>query len=1047
MAQLNRLELEFGEETNPTILIQSYIDALTTAIGTKSSTHNYNVTQDQYGNTLLGGWIAPPEGSRISETDNYVLLANGVHVKADSSQITESTYVIDTGYVTTLPEGGNVQLYCKSSQTNLNITMTSMTVWVYLHFGISPQLQGVDKEDIMGCLNCSDWVRVDSTYDVWRGKLNSQYGIIESTVLDTKNAGWNVVMSVRAYPSLIDQNPLTDDTERERRCTPAYGEDGECRLTYNAVAVDRLEISCSNPIPTTGDNLRFTVTGLLPAYNTKVKAIPLSQVVVNWSLQETGIGAISGGAYTVPQGISAFTVIASISYMDTVISTAKTYEVSTAVLAASGSNSEMFWAVKDALSDWDYEGWDPVNAQAITNIIAANVPGNKIRPIMEQAFIHGAKNFEALEYFTQITELYIPEGINETITNIASSHIYRISGPGTLAAFKQINNEDFPNCEEITAGKLFQNNTVLTKIQFPRLRSIQITSEGGTDVQCFDGCSNLTIVNLPLLDNISGRDCYLFRGCSSITSMDLHTVTNFYCSRSNGMFKDCTSLGQGAATVSLFDFGNLNQSGDISIFENCRSLRSFDLSSATEIAANQNGSLTLFKGCTSLQRVNISPNLARISAVGGDLSIFDGCSSLRKVSSSNIDEIDIQSVNIITAKNNYMFRGCSTIQTIKLPTALSTFTVSSADGMFEGCTSIRSVTMPSGLSNNTLGSAANPGHITTFKDCTSLESVDWGYLKTIYSIDNQMFEGCSSLKYETDNVGVSPQLNISDITQLIGTGNMHMFKGCSSLKNCDLNLLTKIQYDGNNHMFKDCSALTSISMNLLSSIIGATGTDIMIDGCSQLASMVIPNLKTYKAGTSQIFKSCIIPSLNLSSLETIECINSEMFMSYTGNLNVSSLRSIITTNDYTFKGSGISSLNANNLTRLEASNELATFSDCVSLTSISMKNITTILSTTNNLFKNCVGLYSIDFGKYSDNQLGLRISGDATDMFKNVASTVISNELNSSEDDNVITSRITEYNVTNLWNGLNFDKVRFPHITTVNNSPAFTFGASRIKLG
>lgn len=1089
---LQRLEIEFGSEQNPTIMVQSRIDAVTRAIATPSPIHNHNITQDQYGNTLLGGWVTPPEGGTISETDNYVLTANGVHVLADSSQIETQQYLLNTGVMNKLYEGGSVQLYCINSANNANVTMTSMTVWVYLHFGQSTGLSGVDRNEVMSCLNCTDWVQYDPTLNIWRGKLQSYYGILDSSILTTKNAGWDVMMSLRAYPSLIDQDPNTTDEIRESRCTPAFGTDGACSLNYQAIDVDGLEIFCSNQVPTSGDHVHFSITRLLPTTNTKQNAPgwTLQDVVdrgISWSVVDSNNvpGVVSGGDYTVQsQGQpTAFTVSASINYMDEQITARKQYPISTAILSQT-SNNKMFKAVKDALQDWVFENWDPIQATSLTNLMAENVPGSYIEAIMTNAFKEGATSFEELRYFSQINTLYIPANgdgnedneyaPNTTMRNISSPFITRIYGPGTMQGFQRVNGStDFPNVTTIEAGRLFQGNTVLTLVEFPSLRSINITEAGGYDACCFDGCSQLVTFRADLLDTISSRDCYLFRGCNMLVNIDLSRIGSFSCTRSNGMFKNCAALGGnsslGGTHLFTFSSNDLQLDGDNCIFEGCTSLTSYDLSGVTALRANTPndgsapGDLNMFKGCTALRTVLLSNQqgqlLTQINA-GHNIALFDGCTQLQRFSSTGTDIVDLSTVINMTAKNNYMFRNCTRISQVDMPTNM-TYQVTTDDAMFEGCRSINNpIYMPPVV---TIGSAANPGNITMFKGCTALQTVVWSSLTNVYATNNEMFYGCSSL--QTADTVNNTGLIIPNVTILSNgnqanpeTGSLRMFYGCSSLGSITLNGLTNIKYKGDCELFKNCTGITSVNMTLLTTINGTTGTDTMFDGCSNLTTVNMPQLSSYSTGISQLFKgNQYITSINLSSLATITCDTSEMFMNYTmGNIVLPSLNTIQCSMDNrTFSGAthfgtsgSTTSVSFPGLLTLSATNgAMELFKGCSALTSISLPSIIGISSTTNNMFQGCTSLHDLTFGKYSENQSPLSISGNCQNMFNGVPAANIKAIIDSSEMNNELTSRISQLNASNMFYNMTLNLIAFPNITTAPQEGTFNFTADRIKLG
>ena len=209
-----------------------------------------------------------------------------------------------------------------------------------------------------------------------------------------------------------------------------------------------------------------------------------------------------------------------------------------------------------------------------------------------------------------------------------------------------------------------------------------------------------------------------------------------------------------------------------------------------------------------------------------------------------LNGIEINNLTIPQIKqiNNYIFRGCSSLNSVTIPscvevigensfagcTNLTSLTISNGvskigNGAFWGCTGLTSVNMPNSVTS--VGSSA-------FKNCTGLESINLS--SSMATIGGSAFEGCYSLTSMTIPNGVT---HIDSYT----------FNGCSGLTSVTIpGSVTSI----GEYAFMGCKGLKSITIpNSVTSINSSA-----FDGCSGLTSVSIPNNVKYLGNCS--FRMC-----------------------------------------------------------------------------------------------------------------------------------------------------------------------------------------------
>lgn len=175
----------------------------------------------------------------------------------------------------------------------------------------------------------------------------------------------------------------------------------------------------------------------------------------------------------------------------------------------------------------------------------------------------------------------------------------------------------------------------------------------GVGANClFNGCSNLTSINIEALDTSNATDMsYMFQGCSSLVLLDLSKFDTSHVTRMDYMFEGCSSLKN--LSLSSFDTGSVTSMSGM--FSDCGSLRTVNVSSFN--TSNVNCMSSMFSGCSSLVSVDISG--FDTSSVTDAYGAFYNCSSLKRLDLSSFDMSAVREMNSF-------FYGCASLQEVKI---------------------------------------------------------------------------------------------------------------------------------------------------------------------------------------------------------------------------------------------------------------------------------------------------------------------------------------------------------------------------------------------
>lgn len=187
-----------------------------------------------------------------------------------------------------------------------------------------------------------------------------------------------------------------------------------------------------------------------------------------------------------------------------------------------------------------------------------------------------------------------------------------------------------------------------------QIRRVEISdgvSTGAGANNLFNGCSNLTSINIEALDTSNANDMsYMFQGCSSLVSLDLSKFDTSHVTRMDYMFEGCSSLKN--LSLSSFDARSVTSMGGM--FSDCGSLRTVDVSSFD--TSNVNYMSSMFSGCSSLVSIDLSS--FDTSSVTNAYGVFYNCSSLK--------QLDLSSFDMSAAREmGGYFDGCTSLQEVK----------------------------------------------------------------------------------------------------------------------------------------------------------------------------------------------------------------------------------------------------------------------------------------------------------------------------------------------------------------------------------------------
>ncbi len=373
-------------------------------------------------------------------------------------------------------------------------------------------------------------------------------------------------------------------------------------------------------------------------------------------------------------------------------------------------------------------------------------------------------------------------------------------------------------------------------------------------------------IDLSGLDTSDTTDMsYMFYGSVGVGSLDLSGFDTSKVTNMTQMFYKAVR----AADINLsgLDFSNVGTFS--SMFYGCSSLKNISFGTAAntssvssmysmfyenealeslDLSGLDTGSVenfrSMFRGCVSLNQLKLGENFRTSNAKAMNY-MFYNCESLEKLDLSLFD-------TSATVSMDWMFYGCSSVSSMDL----SSFDTSAADNMycmFYGCTSLRSLD----LSSFNTGSVENMRAM--FMNCRNLESLNLGSsfntanVWTMY----RMFYNCRMLQ----------SLDVSSFSNTEKVENMaEMFDFCQSLKTLDLSVFSTPSLISMNAMFANCELLESLDVSRFNTS-GVDDMYALFYGCEAVTGLDLSSFDTSKVTNMRaMFRNCYrLKSINFGS--------------------------------------------------------------------------------------------------------------------------------------------------------------------------------------
>ena len=486
-------------------------------------------------------------------------------------------------------------------------------------------------------------------------------------------------------------------------------------------------------------------------------------------------------------------------------------------------------------------------------------------------------------------------------------------GASALKDCKYITEVTIPDTVKFIDAGMFENSG---------LKKLAVNNEMPVVPERFCSGTNLTEVKFAHPDYIRTIRNSAFKN----TPLSDAVVTNAdYKGDANYEFVDIgDSAFEGCANIQTLSFpANVISLGK-STFKNNTALKTLTFGKNLIAADN-----SCFYGCTALNSITWNDVLETLAG-----SCFTGCTSLKTVSGmpTTLKDWKPEDETLGWGVGDGVFSGCTSLESIILPTSLSRIPAS----MFEG--DIKLTTVKFGKATDTLEGVAKQASgdnikkikKSAFAKCESLTKVDFG--KTT-EIEEKAFIDCKGMTSfnvgECLVVGTSALENCSALKEITllsdqyggtlatakspkdpnktNSSEGYVFKGCTSAKKITIKTDDKVKLSSG--MFQNCTSLTDIGGDL--SKIEIIGKDCF-SGCTAITHLNMPILKIIE---SNGFANCTAlkqitddPTLPIKAEDYGDkafqnC--SELKFTLTGDIS--------TIGAYAFQNSGVTSLDINGM--------------------------------------------------------------------------------------------------------------------------------------
>ena len=439
----------------------------------------------------------------------------------------------------------------------------------------------------------------------------------------------------------------------------------------------------------------------------------------------------------------------------------------------------------------------------------------------------------------------------------------------------------------------------------------------------FQANSDGTVPSLPYVDVSSAESSTPIYASWDASTGTIYVSSSSYKVYANSnagcMFKNLKCLEK----VSLGDFSTDYTEYLWALFDGCERIQSVDMSSF-DLSLVNNAS-ALFAGCENLTEI-VWPNMTFSKTRPVDVSsIFNGCKLLANVDLHCLDGCKV---------NNFSeaFSSCKNLKSLDL-TKIDFSSCGGYTGTFENCSSLTTLDVSNFCWKNVSGEC-----VWTFQGCTSLKEINLGefYIAKAKRLEN-FFANCTSLEkldYSRFDINVE---NISGF-----------FRGCSSLKNINVDHFVTSETYEIGGIFSACSSLESIDLSHWNTS-SVRNIGSLFSDCTKLESIDLSSFATYNVTSmGGLFRGCT----NLKKI------------SWGINFNTDKVT------DMWFMFAGCSSIETVNLSNFSTSKVITfreMFNNCPSLKEIiGLDNLDTHYAEDfEEMFKGCSSLENLDLSRFN----------------------------------------------------------------------------------
>lgn len=220
------------------------------------------------------------------------------------------------------------------------------------------------------------------------------------------------------------------------------------------------------------------------------------------------------------------------------------------------------------------------------------------------------------------------------------------------------------------AGQMFKGCRELTSLTLNGVDNNTLTNLN----DMFSSCAKLTTLNFTLVSDKVTTTASMFYDCESLSSVDISHISGNLTAVAS-MFRYCYNLD---GIVFNSGFNTSGVTSFLSMFDNCRSLTSLDLSMFNTSAAESMSQM--FNNCRELTTIGATTRFVTTASLTNTASMFAGCLKLASV--------DLTGLAAHPTSMQSMFSSCQSLTTIHLSNDFNTEAVSSYASVFDFCTSL-----------------------------------------------------------------------------------------------------------------------------------------------------------------------------------------------------------------------------------------------------------------------------------------------------------------------------------------------------------------------